>query len=47
MLLVPPAAALQAYVFFGETLTAAQLAGFVVTLAGVSMVQGVRLSRKS
>lgn len=47
MLLVPPAAALQAHFLFGETLTAAQLAGFVVTLAGVSLVQGVRLSRTS
>lgn len=46
MLLVPPVAALQAYFLFGETLTAWQLAGFVVTLAGVAMVQGVRLSRK-
>ncbi|WP_413771021.1 hypothetical protein [Pseudomonas fluorescens] len=47
MLLVPPAAALQAYFLFGKTLTASQLVGLVVTLAGISTVQGVPLSRKS
>lgn len=47
MLLVPPAAALQAYLLFAEALTAVQLAGFAVTLVGVAIVQGVRLSRRS
>lgn len=47
MLLVPPAAALQAWLLFGQKLTAWQLAGFMVTLAGVALVQGVRLSPKS
>lgn len=34
MLLVPPAAALQAYMLFGEALSLLQLAGFVLTLLG-------------
>jgi drug/metabolite transporter (DMT)-like permease len=39
MLLVPPATALQAFFLFGETLNCIQLAGFVVTLAGVMLAQ--------
>lgn len=39
MLLVPPATAVQAWLLFDETLTAMQLTGFVVTLAGVMIVQ--------
>ena len=41
MLLVPPATALQAWLLFGETLSAVQLAGFAVALAGVMIVQGI------
>ncbi|WP_348770714.1 DMT family transporter [Ochrobactrum sp. Marseille-Q0166] len=41
VLLVPPAAALQAWLLFGEALSAIQLVGFAVTLAGVSVVQGI------
>lgn len=47
MLLVPPAAALQAYVLFGEALSLLQLAGFVLTLLGVAIVQRIRLLRRS
>jgi len=47
MLLVPPATALQAWLLFGETLSGVQLAGFAIALAGVMIVQGLRLSRKS
>ncbi|MDM7458705.1 MAG: DMT family transporter [Paracoccus sp. (in: a-proteobacteria)] len=44
-LLVPPATALQAWLLFGEQLSPIQLAGFAITLAGVAIVQGLRLSR--
>jgi len=37
--LVPPVSAAMAYVAFGETITAIQIAGFVVTAAGVALVQ--------
>ena len=47
MLLVPPAAALQAYALFGEALSLVQLAGFVLTLLGVAIVQRIRLLRRS
>ena len=35
--LVPPTAALQAYVLFGETLSGVQILGMVVTVAGVAL----------
>ena len=35
--LVPPTAALQAYALFGEKLSPAQIAGMIVTAAGVAM----------
>ena len=44
-LLVPPATALQAWFLFGERLSTIQLAGFAITLAGVAIVQGLRLRR--
>ncbi|MHD0458073.1 DMT family transporter [Serratia marcescens] len=47
MLLVPPAAALQAYALFGEALSLVQLAGFALTLLGVAIVQRIRLLRRS
>lgn len=47
MLLVPPAAALQAYFLFGEALSLVQLAGFCLTLLGVAIVQKIRLLRRS
>lgn len=43
MLRVPPATALQAWFLFGKRLSAIQLPGFAVTLAGVAIVQGLRL----
>ncbi|CAI1852505.1 carboxylate/amino acid/amine transporter [Serratia quinivorans] len=47
MLLVPPAAALQAYFLFGEALSLVQLTGFMLTLLGVAIVQRIRLLRRS
>jgi drug/metabolite transporter (DMT)-like permease len=35
--LVPPIAVLQSWLFFGETLTAVQIAGMIVTVAGVAL----------
>jgi drug/metabolite transporter (DMT)-like permease len=43
--LVPPVSATMAYFAFGETISAIQIAGFVVTAAGVALVQ--RQSAKS
>ena len=37
--LVPPVSATMAYVAFGETITAIQIAGFLVTAIGVALVQ--------
>jgi drug/metabolite transporter (DMT)-like permease len=42
LLLVPPIAALQAYAFFGETLAAVQLLGFVLALGGVLLTRSSR-----
>ena len=42
ILLVPPLAAVQAYLFFHETLSPLQFAGFALALAGVVLVQSVR-----
>lgn len=39
LLLVPPLAAIQAYLFFHETLAALQLVGFVLALAGVLLAR--------
>jgi len=39
LLLVPPLAAVQAYLFFHETLSAVQLVGFVLALAGVLLAR--------
>ncbi|CAI1013778.1 DMT family transporter [Serratia entomophila] len=47
MLLVPPAAALQAYFLFSEALSPMQLGGFVLTLLGVAIVQKISLRRRS
>ena len=46
MLLVPPATALQAWLLFGEALSAVQLTGFAVALAGVIIVQGIHRPRR-
>jgi drug/metabolite transporter (DMT)-like permease len=43
MLLVPPATALQAWILFGEELTSIQLAGFVIALTGVLIVQSAHI----
>lgn len=45
MLLVPPATALQAWIFFREYLSTVQVSGFVITLLGVALVQGVGVAR--
>ncbi len=39
LLAVPPLAALQAWFIFGETLSAVQLVGFVVAIAGVALAR--------
>lgn len=39
ILLVPPLAAVQAYLLFGETLTVVQLAGFALALGGVMLTR--------
>lgn len=46
MLLVPPVAALLAFLLFGEALTPVQFAGFALALAGVGLVQGLGLRRR-
>jgi drug/metabolite transporter (DMT)-like permease len=43
LLLVPPLAAVQAYVFFGENLAAIQFVGFAFALGGVLMTQSSTL----
>jgi drug/metabolite transporter (DMT)-like permease len=42
LLLVPPLAAVQAYLFFGETLAPVQLLGFALALGGVLMTRSAR-----
>ena len=42
LLLVPPLAAIQAYLFFGETLSAVQFLGFAFALGGVLLTRSVR-----
>ena len=42
ILLVPPLAAVQAYLFFHEIFSPLQVAGFALALAGVVLVQSVR-----
>jgi drug/metabolite transporter (DMT)-like permease len=42
LLLVPPLAAVQAYLFFGETLGPIQFIGFVLALGGVLMTRSAR-----
>jgi len=42
LLLVPPLAAIQAYVFFGETLARVQFAGFALALGGVLLTRSGR-----
>jgi drug/metabolite transporter (DMT)-like permease len=42
LLLVPPIAALQAYLFFGERLAAVQFAGFALALGGVLLTRSAR-----
>ncbi|AOK32130.1 MULTISPECIES: DMT family transporter [Burkholderia] len=39
LFLAPPLAALQGYAFFGETLAPAQIAGFALALAGVTLAR--------
>jgi drug/metabolite transporter (DMT)-like permease len=43
LLLVPPLAALQAYIFFGEKLVAVQFMGFAFALLGVLMTRSSRV----
>jgi drug/metabolite transporter (DMT)-like permease len=42
LLLVPPLAAVQAYLFFGETLAPVQFTGFALALGGVLMTRSAR-----
>jgi drug/metabolite transporter (DMT)-like permease len=42
LLLVPPLAAVQGFIFFGEILTALQIAGFALALAGVFLTRSAR-----
>lgn len=42
LLLVPPLAAVQAYLFFGETLVSAQFIGFALALGGVTLTRSGR-----
>jgi len=44
LLLVPPVAAVQAYLFFGETLAAVQFAGFALALGGVLLTRSARVA---
>jgi len=44
LLLAPPLAAAQAYVFFGETLSPVQFAGFGLALTGVLLARSARIS---
>jgi drug/metabolite transporter (DMT)-like permease len=43
LLLVPPLAAVQAYLFFGETLAPLQFLGFALALGGVLMTRSARV----
>jgi drug/metabolite transporter (DMT)-like permease len=45
ILLVPPLASLQAFLFFRETLSAAQLVGFVLALGGVVLARSAPATR--
>lgn len=45
ILLVPPLAAVQAYLFFHETLAPIQFVGFVLALAGVLLARSTRQAR--
>jgi drug/metabolite transporter (DMT)-like permease len=45
LLLVPPLAAVQAYLFFGETLAAVQFVGFALALGGVLLTRSGRSNR--
>jgi drug/metabolite transporter (DMT)-like permease len=46
VLLAPPLAAVQAYMFFGETLSPVQLVGFALALVGVLLARSARTSPK-
>jgi drug/metabolite transporter (DMT)-like permease len=46
LLLAPPLAAVQAYIFFGETLSPVQFAGFALALVGVLLARSARTSPK-
>jgi hypothetical protein len=43
LLLVPPLAAIQAFVFFRETLAPLQIVGFALALGGVLLTRSARL----
>jgi drug/metabolite transporter (DMT)-like permease len=45
LLLVPPIAAVQAYLFFGETLAPAQFIGFALALGGVLLTRTERTAK--
>ena len=44
LLLAPPLAAVQAYVFFAETLSALQFVGFALALMGVLLARSARVA---
>jgi drug/metabolite transporter (DMT)-like permease len=46
VLLAPPLAAVQAYIFFGETLSPVQFVGFALALVGVLLARSARTSPK-
>jgi drug/metabolite transporter (DMT)-like permease len=46
LLLAPPLAAVQAYIFFGETLSPVQFVGFTLALVGVLLARSARTSPK-
>jgi drug/metabolite transporter (DMT)-like permease len=46
LLLAPPLAAAQAYIFFGETLSPVQFVGFALALVGVLLARSARTSPK-
>ena len=46
VLLAPPLAAVQAYIFFGETLSPVQFVGFTLALVGVLLARSARTSPK-
>lgn len=47
ILLVPPLASIQAYFFFSETLSAIQVVGIVLALAGVLLVRSAKASARA